>query len=246
MAPDALFRLHEGLPRQGPGSDACTREALRRLPSLPPQPRVADLGCGSGRPTLVLAEALGSRIVAIDIYQPYLDQLTKEAARRGLGHLIEARRADMASPGLPPGSLDLLWSEGAIFVLGFAEGLARWRPLLASRGLAAVTECSWLTDDRPDEAVRFFQSAYPAMGSVADDVARAEAAGFEALGHFVLPPAAWWDAYYTPLALRLEELRSTPDPELRAIVEETGREIELYRRHDHAYGYVFYLLRRRD
>lgn len=245
MAIDALFRLHEGLPRQGPGSDACTREALRRLPPLPPQPGVADLGCGSGRPTLVLAQALRTRVVAVDVHGPYLEQLAKAAARRGLSDLIEIRQADMASPGLPPGALDLLWSEGAIFILGVAEGLALWRPLLASRGLAAVTECSWLTGDRPDEAVQFWQAAYPAMGSIADNVARAEAAGFEALDLLTLPPAAWWDEYYTPLEQRCAALRSTPDPDLRAVIEETGREIELYRRHGHAYGYVFYLLRKR-
>jgi SAM-dependent methyltransferase len=243
---DALFRLHEGLPRQGPGSDACTREALRRLPPLPPQPRIADLGCGSGKPSLVLAEALGSRVIAIDIYQPYLDQLTEAAARRGLGHLIEARQADMAAPGLAPGSLDLLWSEGAIFVLGFAEGLALWRPLLASRGLAAITECTWLSDERPGEAVRFFEAAYPAMGSVADNVARAEAAGFEVLDHFTLPPAAWWDEYYTPLLARLDALAPEADPALRAEIEATRREIDVYRAHGASYGYVFYLLRRTD
>jgi hypothetical protein len=43
---------------------------------------------------------------------------------------------------LPPGSVDLLWSEGAIYLLGFEDGLRRFRPCLAPGGLAAVTECS--------------------------------------------------------------------------------------------------------
>jgi SAM-dependent methyltransferase len=62
---EALFRLFEGLPRQGPGSDACTRAALRRLGELPAAPRVLDLGCGSGRSALVLAETLRTKVVAI-------------------------------------------------------------------------------------------------------------------------------------------------------------------------------------
>jgi SAM-dependent methyltransferase len=114
---EALLRLFEGLPRQGPGSDACTREALRRLPELPAAPRVLDLGCGSGRSALVLAQMLRVKIVAVDTHRPFLDQLRATARERGLEHLIETRCADMAAPGVPPGSVDLLWSEGAIYFL---------------------------------------------------------------------------------------------------------------------------------
>jgi ribosomal protein L11 methylase PrmA len=67
---NAFFTLYRGLPRQGPGSDACTREALKRLPTLPASPRVVDVGCGSGRQTLVLAEALRTRILAVDLHRP--------------------------------------------------------------------------------------------------------------------------------------------------------------------------------
>src|SRR5690606_19285179 len=116
---EAIFRLFEGLPRQGPGSDACTREALRRLGPLPPTPRVLDLGCGSGRAALVLAETLRAQVIAVDNHQPFLDQLRATARERGLQPLIETRCADMAAPGVPVGSVDLLWSEGAIYQLGF-------------------------------------------------------------------------------------------------------------------------------
>ena len=131
---EALFRLFETLPRQGPGSDACTREALRRLPALPAAPRVLDLGCGTGASTLVLAATLRTSVIAVDIHQPFLDQLRATAQARGLAPLIETRCADIRSPGVPPGSIDLLWSEGALYLLGFEQGLRLWRPLLAPGG----------------------------------------------------------------------------------------------------------------
>ena len=63
---EALFALHEGLPRQGPGLDSATHAALDRVArALPPRPRVLDLGCGSGAATLVLAEALPERWQAL-------------------------------------------------------------------------------------------------------------------------------------------------------------------------------------
>ncbi len=241
--PEAFFRLYEGLPRQGPGSDACTREALRRLPLLPARPRVLDLGCGSGRQTLVLAEVLGTEVMAVDLHRPFLDQLDAAARERGLAHRVETRCADMGALELPPGSVDLLWSEGAIYLLGFEDGLRRWRPWLAPGGLAAVTECSWLGEARPDEAAAFWRAAYPAMGSVGDNLARAARAGFEVLDWFALPPSAWWDDYYTPLSQRIRELASGADPGLAAIIAETEREIDFYRRYHEVYGYVFYLMR---
>ena len=239
---DAFFRLYEGLPRQGPGSDACTREALRRLPPLP-APRVLDLGCGAGRQTLVLAEVLQTKVVAVDRHRPFLDQLQATAKQRRLSALIEVVCGDMAALELPPGSIDLLWSEGAIYLLGFEHGLRLWRPWLAPGGLAAVTECSWLGATRSDEVKAFWREAYPALGSVADNLAGAERAGFEVCDWFALPPSAWWDDYYTPLLQRIEDLGPAADPALAAVIAETEHEIEFYRRHYEIYGYVFYLMR---
>lgn len=239
-----FLRLFEGLPRQGPGSDDCTREALRRLPPLPAAPRVIDLGCGAGRQTLVLAEALQTKVIAVDLHQPFLDQLKADAQGRGLAHLIETRCADMGALDLPAASVDLLWSEGAVYLFGFEAGLRLWRPSLARGGLAAVTECSWLSDDPPQEALAFFGAGYPDMGTIERNKARVANAGFELLDCWPLPPDAWWHDYYTPLEQRLATLED--DPALAAAIAETRAEIELFRRHGDSYGYVFYLMRVRS
>ena len=89
MEMEAFFKLHAGLPREGPGSDSSTREAIRGLPPLTASPRVTDLGCGTGPQTLVLARELNSPIIAVDIHQPYLDQLQAFAAEAGLEARIE-------------------------------------------------------------------------------------------------------------------------------------------------------------
>lgn len=248
MLGEAFMLLHTDLPREGPGSDDCTREALRRLrPSLPAAPRVLDLGCGPGRQTLVLARELGTPIIAVDSNAPFLKRLEAEAAAQGLGHLVRTRCADFSALEDPPGSVDLIWSEGAIYFLGFGEGLRKWHPLLSSGGMLAATEATWLTDSPPAEAADFWREAYPRMGNLATNHTKAREAGFEVLDTFVLPASAWWDEYYRPLRARMASLqeRARGDLDLATAIEETEREISLYERHGASYGYVFYLLRAR-
>jgi serine/threonine-protein kinase HipA len=81
------------------------------------------------------------------------------------------------------------------------------------------------------------------MAGISENLDRARAAELEALDHFVLPPQAWWDEYYTPLEERMARLGPRADPELAAVIAETRREIDLFRRYGDAYGYVFYLMR---
>jgi SAM-dependent methyltransferase len=243
MRSEAFATVHQGLPREGPGHDDVTRDALRRLPPLPARPVVFDLGCGPGRPTLVLARALETRIVAVDRHQPYLDQLTRSASEQGLSQWIETRCEDMGALNVPPRSVDLVWSEGAAYILGFERALRSWRNLLASDGIMAVTECTWLTEDPPEEARAFWHLNYPAMGTVSRNSRQAEDLGLEVLDRFPLPAAAWWDDYYNPLLDRIAALRPTASGDLIGVLHETEREIDLYRKHGHSYGYVFYILR---
>ncbi len=112
-----LYKLHDTVPRGAPGSDATTMHAITMLPDLPPCARILDVGCGKGKQTLVLARAYQQPVVAIDSHQPYLDLLTRTAAATGLGHLVETRNLSMDALDYGPGSVDLIWSEGAVYVL---------------------------------------------------------------------------------------------------------------------------------
>jgi SAM-dependent methyltransferase len=245
MIEESMAILCDGLPRAGPGDDRSTADALRRLPQLPRSAAVLDLGCGPGRQTLVLAKLLGALVTAVDIHGPFLRQLERAAEAQGLSHLIKTRQEDMGTLDLPPDSIDLIWSEGAAYFLGFEEALSRWRRLLKPLGLMALTECTWLTDNPPDEASRFWRQAYPGMATIAQNCRRADAHGFEVLDTFAIPECAWWDDYYTPLHNRVRKLRPNATAELSRLLDETEREIDLFRRHANAYGYVFFLLRLR-
>lgn len=243
--PEAFYRLHRDNPREGPGSDDSTREAIRRVrPRLPAKPVVLDIGCGPGRQTVVLTQELDVPVTAVDTHEPFLAQLRQSAAAAGLAERITIRRQSMAELEDAPASVDLIWCEGAIFIVGFGEGLRMWRPLLRAGGILAATELTWLMDDPPGEIAEYFRAAYPPMTTIEGNTATARAAGYEVFDHFVLPSRVWWDEYLTPLDERAAALRpeAKNDPALAAVLDEQAIESDMVRRFGDTFGYVFYLM----
>lgn len=243
----ALARLHEALVRKGPGSDELTRAIVERLrPHLPDAPDIVDMGCGGGHSAFLLAELLDATVTAIDLYPPFIAELEAARATRPGGARVTGRVADMADPGLPPASCDLIWSEGAVYLVGVDRALADWQGLLRPGGFLAFSECAWLVADPPAEVRAFFAEAYPGMRSPAGLLQAAEAAGWRFIAAEALPTAAWWPSYYDPLNARIAALQpglAAADP-LHAVIAEGATEQEMLRLYGDAYGYVFVVLQK--
>lgn len=235
-----LLRLFKGMSQKGPGSEASTLRALSLCP-LPAQPSVADLGCGSGASTLVLARSLQVPILALDADGTALDDLWEAARSQGLLPMVMPRTGDMAAPGIAPESLDLLWSEGAIAHMGWHEGLRIWKDLVRPGGVMAMTDATWFEEDPPLEAQRAWEQWYPGMGTEASNLQIARDLGLEVISHFRLPRQDWWD-YLEQAEARCQQ--SDGDGGLTEVIAGMRGEMDLYRRAGHSYGYVFYILRK--
>ncbi len=244
-----FWRIHAGLKKQGPGDDATTLRALEMLTPLPDAPRILDLGCGPGRQTLALLRATTGLVRAVDALPPFLEQLEASVVAAGFADRVTTWQRSMGAleaPEWEDGCADLVWSEGAIYNIGFDEGLAHWRRLLVPGGGLALTEATWL-DGTPSERVRtFWDREYPAMRTRGANRQAVEAAGFELVGDFVVPEATWWDDYYTPIERRLDALRGERDDAAwQRIVAEFDLELDVAREGLSSFGYVFYVARRR-
>lgn len=245
---NALYRLHEDLPRQGPGSDGATLAAFSRIAELPAKASVLDLGCGSGKQTLALARVIRGSITAVDIHRPFLEHLERAAANRGLADRVVVREGDMGNLRLAESSFDLIWCEGAAYLLGFGDALGKWRALLRPRAYLVLSECSWLTDNPPSLAAEFWNEAYPAMATVPANSLVAGERGYDVIDTITLPVSDWWDEYYGPLSRRIAELREKAESDiaLDRVMADSEREMAIFERFHGSYGYVFYILRRRD
>ena len=242
-----LIDLHTDGPRQGPGGDDETRLAvalsgLKGTAGL----EIADIGCGTGASTRVLAEELGAQITAVDFVPEFLARLDDAAAGAGLGERITTLAASMDALPFEAAAFDAIWSEGAIYNMGFAAGVEAWRAYLKPDGILAVSELTWLTARRPAELQAHWDAEYPEVDTASGKLAVLESLGFAPVGYFALPEHCWLDNYYRPLQRRFADFlaRQENSAAARAVVAAEEREISLYERYRAFVSYGYYVARK--
>jgi SAM-dependent methyltransferase len=242
-----LIALHKDAVRQGPGGDAETRLAvtlsgLRGKRNL----RIADIGCGSGASTLILAEELDAHITAVDFLPEFLEGLKRAAAKAGVEDRITTLAQSMAALPFNEGELDAIWSEGAIYNMGFEAGITAWRPFLKPGGILAVSELTWLTGDRPADLQAHWDREYGEVDTASAKMALLEKLGFSPIGYFVLPEYCWLDNYYRPMQRRFSGFLEAHgrSEAAKAIVAAEEAEIALYERHRTFVSYGYYVARK--
>jgi SAM-dependent methyltransferase len=239
----ALIELHRGLERQGPGDMDYSNYIISQLPDLPANPRIADMGCGAGAGTLILANKFRVTVRAVDFSREFLDELEDRAKQRGLEDLVETVDCDMGNLDWKRGSLDLLWSEGAAYNITFEGALKAWKPLMASNGIAVISEMNYFTSDVPEPVIKFMLNAYPAIITEPENSDIINSSGFEVLGIYRLPSKAWWDNYYAPLRKNLEYYKNSNDDIMQSVIYETEEEMKVFKEYEKFYGYSFYIMK---
>jgi ubiquinone/menaquinone biosynthesis C-methylase UbiE len=229
--------------RQGPGSDEMTLKALSFLKPLTEESKVADIGCGTGKQTITLGKNIPSKITGIDLFQKFIDILNLNCEKEGLAQKIKGVVGNMKQLPFQKEEYDLLWCEGAIYNIGFKNGLEEWSKYLKKGGYIAVTEASWFTLERPQEIDQFWMDAYPEIDTISNKVHQMEETGYIPVSTFILPEECWIENFYelqkTARNIFLEKHKGNPTAEILAANEK--REYELYQKYKKYYGYVFYI-----
>lgn len=233
--------------RQGPGSPGATLQALSFIDPLTDQSRIADLGCGTGGQTMVLAQHTPGNLTGLDFFPPFIDRFNQNARKLHLEERVKGMVGSMDNLPFREEELDLIWSEGAIYNIGFERGLNEWRNYLKTGGYVAVTESSWFTEERPTEIHDFWMEAYPEIDTIPRKVAQIQKAGYIPVATFILPENCWTEHYFAPL-VKAREIFLSQHAGNKAVEELMAfqqYEAELYRKYKAFYGYVFYIAKKR-
>jgi SAM-dependent methyltransferase len=244
---DLIIDLHKNSDRQGPGSEIETLKALSFM-NLPNDQKlkIADIGCGSGGQTLTLAQKIYGQITAVDLFPQFWDELNEKSERLGLKEKIVTLQKPMEELPFKSEEFDVIWSEGAIYNVGFENGIKKWKNYLKVGGYLAVSEITWITNSRPKEIEDFWKQEYPEIETASNKIKILETNGYSLVGYFYLNQDSWIENYYKPMEARFDAFlkrHNNSDP-ARKVVEEYKSEINLYLKYKDYYSYGFYIARK--
>ena len=224
MTEETTFQLDKDMIREG--LSKYTRKAFHMLPELD-KPRILDVGCGSGVPTMELARLSNGQIIGLDINQPLLDRLARKIKKAGLSDRIKTVNCSILDMDFPDESLDIIWAEGSIWIIGFERGLREWRRFLKPNGFLVVHDDIGNITEKLDKLV--------------------SSCGYDLLEYFILGEDTWWIEYFAPLEKRINEIRTqhADDPETLATLDNDQREIDMFKENPKRCESVFFIMQKR-
>ncbi len=229
-----FFEVYGTLPQTGPGNNIITARAYKKIPNLLPEPKILDIGCGPGRQTLELAKLSNGTIIALDNHQPFLDKIKHPR--------VKTLNQDMNTMTFPVDSFNLIWSEGALYQMGFEQALIKCKEFLKKDGYLAASELVWLTDT-PSAEAKAFAKQYVGIKNIKDNLALFKRNGYKMISNFTLPIEAWLADYYGPLQKKIIELRPKylNNETATQVLNMAQQEIDGFKKCSNEVGYEFFV-----
>ena len=243
-----ICEFFSSMERQGPGSLEMTLKALSFIDNLTDKSLIADIGCGTGGQTTTLAQHVQGNITALDLFPDFINILNHNVEKLSLQNKVKGIVGSMGNLPFQNEEFDLIWSEGAIYNIGFERGLKEWRKYLKTGGYIAISESSWFTDERPAEINDFWINAYPEIDTIPNQVTKIHKAGYLPVAAFVFPETCWTEQYYIPKVAAMDIFlnKYAGNKTAEELMASQRYEEELYHKYKKFYGYTFFIAKKAE
>ena len=200
-----------------------TREAYESIPKID-NPCILDIGCGTGMPTLELANLSNGQITGIDIDQKALDTLNLKIKNEGLSERIKIYNRSIYDTKFGNERFDILWEEGVIHLLDLKRTLTECSRIVKINGFMVTGEATNWATRKLKHFPRF---------------------GFKLIKEIQWESECWWAQYYAPLEEKINNLRNKYD-NLDDIKQIQGHlmEIEMVKNYPAGFDCVTYIMQK--
>lgn len=239
-----LADLHINNHRQGPGSDKTFTTALA-LSGIDTESslQIADIGCGTGSATIPLLKSTKARVTAVELLPDFLEKLQTNVEQADVSDRLTTVEADMGDLPFNDEQFDVIWSEGAIYNIGFETGVQKWKQFLKPGGVLVVSEITWLRPDVPEELKSHWEKEYPEVDIASNKIAILEKNEYSPTGYFTLSPDCWLEEYYEPIQAGLSAFleRNGNSQQAQEIADAVRKEYKLYKKYQDYFSYGVYI-----
>jgi len=238
-----ICEYYSNFERQGPGASETTIKALSFIDNIKGLSQIADIGCGTGGQTIVLAQHTNANIIGIDNAPIMIERFNDSVTKNNLQNRVKGVVGSMDNLQFKDDELDMILSEGAIYNIGFERGLNEWNKYIKQDGYIVVSEASWFTEDRPAEITDFWMDAYPEIDTIPNCISKMQKAGYIPMASFIIPEYCWTDNFYASHTSFQEIFlkKYAGNKTVEEFIAYERHEAQMYNKYKKYYGYVFYI-----
>jgi len=194
-------------------------KAVSAIPEMK-NPSILDIGCGTGVPTLALAEMFNGDITAVDSDARSIRWLEEKVRELNLSHRITCLNVPFSGLAIEDSRFDIIIAEGFLNAVGFRKGFLKLLKLLRENGYFIIH----------DDLTHFKEktSFITANNCVVPD-------------SFRLNEQVWWDDYYKCLE---KEIARVEDKKLAELFTPDMQEIKEYKKNPSRFTSAYFVIKK--
>jgi cyclopropane fatty-acyl-phospholipid synthase-like methyltransferase len=192
-------------------------QVLNNLPEFN-NPKILDIGCGSGVPTLWLAEKYTGTITAIDTDKHLLDFLEHKIQRNNTSSRIETKNVSFFDLETDPEYYDLILAEGFLNVVGFEMGFKKVIATIKKNGYFIIHD---EFKDNDEKNALIIKNNCQIVSSL------------------LLDETIWWRDFYGQLEI---EINKPQNAHLKSLFINEINEIDQYKKDPSLFKSIYYVV----